>query len=895
MKDYSKIARPLNALLGTPTKKNTRGRSKKSTVPWRWTSECQISFDTLKLKLMEPPVLAYADFRQPFIVHTDASTSGLGAALYQVQEGKERVIAYASRGLNPSERNYPAHKLEFLALKWAVTDKFHGYLYGRPFRVITDNNPLTYVTTSAKLDATGHRWLAALSAYDFSLSYRPGSRNGDADGLSRRPHPPSDDKTQPAESTPVELTSDVIQVLCTHHLMDNDTDEASNPSIESVCCNSHIVLPSLDGTTPSQDGQPTLPAMPMDDWRRLQELDPTIKRVINLKMSGHRPSPREESPAVRNFLREWDRLHMHHNVLHRVRKVDEQRTFQLVVPPSHRDRAFQSIHDDVGHFGCAKTVELARQRFYWPGMLQDISERIKSCNRCVRRKTPTQHHVAPLCPVRTTEPLELVSMDYLTLEASKGGIENILVITDHLTKYAVAVPTKHQTAQTTAKALWENFLVHYGFPARFHSDQGRNFESRVIADLCKLANITKTRTTPYHPQGNGQCERFNRTLLDMLGTLNPDQKSDWKSYVRPLGHAYNATKHESTGFAPYFLMFGRHPRLPVDVNLGLQPSPIQSSPSQTPSGYVAKLKDHLQHAYDIALGNIKSTGATNKARYDLKSRENTLLEGDRVLVKKTGIQGKHKKDDIWDRDVYQVVRRISKDISVYDVRPETGPGRTRTLHRNMLLPCYQLSSDQPPSSATGVSKTPSVRRSLRLQHQREEADQADNVQDSDISPERPVEDVTLPGPTTSDSNSPSQSLTPSNTFSTEPNHASVRRSPSIIEPVPDATPTNSARCENNVEVADQPNVARTTIDAGHPPLRRSPRLRNKPTAHDAIVATSGDDIIARSLQHQTQNDEIRKSLNIHHVNIQLPVLYTQIKSWWRRLHVGTTFPVEGRV
>ena len=115
----------------------------------------------MKEKLSTPPVLAYADFKLPFLLHTDASVDGLGAVLYQVQDGIERVIAYASRGLRNSERNYPAHKLEFLCLKWAVTEKFHDYLYGNQFTIVTDNNPLTYVLSSAKLDATGHRWLAA--------------------------------------------------------------------------------------------------------------------------------------------------------------------------------------------------------------------------------------------------------------------------------------------------------------------------------------------------------------------------------------------------------------------------------------------------------------------------------------------------------------------------------------------------------------------------------------------------------------------------------------------------------------------------------------------------------------------------------------------------------------
>lgn len=136
--------------------------------------------------MTSPPVLAYTDCILPFEVHTDASSSGLRAELYQNQDGKNRVIAYASRSLKPSEKNYPAHKLEFLALKWAVCEKFHDYLYSSKFEVLTDNNPLTYILTTAKLDATGQRWVASLSDYDIVIRYKSGRMNMDADGLSRR-------------------------------------------------------------------------------------------------------------------------------------------------------------------------------------------------------------------------------------------------------------------------------------------------------------------------------------------------------------------------------------------------------------------------------------------------------------------------------------------------------------------------------------------------------------------------------------------------------------------------------------------------------------------------------------------------------------------------------------
>ena len=131
--------------------------------PFIWTEDCQQAVDVLKEHLTSSPILAYADYAAPFILQTDASGVGLGAVLSQIQDGIECVIAYANRCLNPAESRYPAHKLEFLALKWAVTDKLRDYLLGSQFTVLTDNNPLLYVTSSAKLDATGQRWVAALS------------------------------------------------------------------------------------------------------------------------------------------------------------------------------------------------------------------------------------------------------------------------------------------------------------------------------------------------------------------------------------------------------------------------------------------------------------------------------------------------------------------------------------------------------------------------------------------------------------------------------------------------------------------------------------------------------------------------------------------------------------
>ena len=134
-----------------------------------------------------------------------------------------------------------------------------------------------------------------------------------------------------------------------------------------------------------------------------------------------------------------------------------------------------------------------------------------------------------------------------------------------LTCFAQTFLTRYETAVTTAKILFDQFIAHYGFPCRLHSDQGHNFESAVIRELCQLANIDKSQTFLYHAPGNGMPERFNQTLMNMLGTLEENQKANWKAHLPPLVHAYNATRHESTGFKPHFLMFGRHRRLAIET------------------------------------------------------------------------------------------------------------------------------------------------------------------------------------------------------------------------------------------------------------------------------------------------------------------------------------------
>ena len=199
VQDFSRKLKPLYDLLkgtgGCPKKgeKSKMGKKQQphdSKMAVKWTGEHQQILESVVEYLQSPAVMAYPDYQLPFFMHCDASNQGLGAVLYQTQEGVDRVICYGSRTLSEAEKNYHLHsgKLEFLALKWAITDRFTDYLsYAPHFMVYTDNNPLTYVLTTAKLNAVGVRWVNELADYNFTIKYRPGKENIDADALSRRP------------------------------------------------------------------------------------------------------------------------------------------------------------------------------------------------------------------------------------------------------------------------------------------------------------------------------------------------------------------------------------------------------------------------------------------------------------------------------------------------------------------------------------------------------------------------------------------------------------------------------------------------------------------------------------------------------------------------------------
>ncbi|PIK36304.1 hypothetical protein BSL78_26871 [Apostichopus japonicus] len=628
--------------------------------------------------------MAFPDFSKPYILHTDASLMGLGAVLYQEQEGKLRVIAYASRTLSAPEKNYHSTKLEFLALKWAVTERFRDYLtYAKHFVVYTDNNPLTYIMTTARLNATGQRWVSDLASFRFDIKYRPGHSNQDADVLSRMPL--ETDINEYIQECTAEVPGCALQTIseCAAANVEGTFVYADSLTADIDLCN------IMNLTT---DHKVSL--IELKELKAAQANDPVIGKVLEYMEKGTKPTYKErkdEDPDVRALLNKWGELIVTtEGVLKRVTANREQ----LILPSKYKSMVLKQLHNEMCHVGVERTLDLVRERFYWAHMAKEVEFYVRKQCQCIKQKKPARHVKSPLVPIVTKEPFELVSIDYLHLEKSKGGYEYILVVVDHFTRFAQAYATKRKTALAAADHLFNDFFLKFGFPKRLHHDQGKEFENQLFTRLQQLSGVGHSRTTPYHPQGNGQVERLNRTLLNMLRSMTEQQRFNWKDSLRKCMHAYNCTKSEGTGYSPFFLMFGRTPRLPVDIAFGLKGDETTRTQNETTGDqretYAEKWRNKMKEAYKIAAQHAKKQSDRAKQRLDKKGHNVALHSGDRVLVKNLArVEGPGKLRPFWEEQVYVVTKQLP-DIPVYEVRPESNRGRIRVLHRNLLLPCDAL-------------------------------------------------------------------------------------------------------------------------------------------------------------------------------------------------------------
>ena len=318
---------------------------------------------------------------------------------------------------------------------------------------------------------------------------------------------------------------------------------------------------------------------------------------------------------------------------------------QLVVPSREHQEMIRRFHDSLfaGHLGVLRTVYRLHNRVYWPGLHHDVRSYLASCTVCLAGKSLCPRR-APMGHVDVGHRWDRVAMDLLdmSLTTAKGN-QYVLVMVDCFSRCTEACPLPDKTALTVADAFFQHIVCHFGMPMVIHLDQGREFENKIMHELCIMGGSHKTKSTPYHPESDGLVERFNRMLLMMLAMFAGENRDDWDDLLPAVMMAYRSSVHESTGFSPYRLMFGDECMLPMDVGLPRRESDL---PDPITSPYAIWVRDALEVAYDQVRRHSGQAVRRQKRPYDRRAVRRLFAVGDWVLHYYT-LAKKCKLDSAW--------------------------------------------------------------------------------------------------------------------------------------------------------------------------------------------------------------------------------------------------------
>ena len=588
---FSGVSQPLQKLSHW-----TPGRRKE---PFPWGSEQDRAFNAIKALFRETPVLRYPTEKGHFILDTDASNESIGAALSQIQEGVEVPLAFASNSMNKAQRNYCTTKRELLAVV-VYTKKFRHFLYGGDFTLRTDHHALKWLLNFKDAEGMIGRWLNHLSEFGLEnshIQHRAGSKHINADCLSRRP---------------------VRRCIRT----DCEDCGAHNAVVANVR------LP-YDGLLQN------LLEWSSDTIRKYQLTDPIIARLRETVPSGVcpvRPEISLENREMRRFLAQFTELEMRDDLLCRWKTCPGKgRMLQIVIPTAMRRDILYYCHghNTSGHFGKKRSLERLSRRYYWPGMSGDLLRWISTCPACCMGKPGPGLGKLPLQQELFGVRFARIAVDIISgIKMTPKGNVCMMVVSDYYTKYTRVYPLPDHTAVTCAETLVKGWVLHLGAPLMLHSDQGREFESKLWAEMCHQLAICKTRTNPYCPQSDGQVERFNRTLIQVLKPLVNEHMDDWDDQCEFVVHAYNNTVHSSTNCTPNLLVFGEDMIMPADLVFGV----VGISPEAPCTVlFVESLRERFKYAYEAVRTHLQKAAKWQKVGYDTGLKRRRFEVGDKVI------------------------------------------------------------------------------------------------------------------------------------------------------------------------------------------------------------------------------------------------------------------------
>ena len=619
----------------------------------QWTEECQTAFNSIKSSLQVEPVLKLPDFAKPFSLNTDACKYGIGAVLTQLHDDQEHPVAYYSKHLTRAQRNYSTTERELLAIVFAV-QHFKQFLYGGKFTVWSDHQPLKHLLSTKEPATRLLRLLNKLSTFDYEIKYKKGIANADADALSRIPLEPDEDEDQ----------VDDAPVIINYMIADNEQ---------------------------------------LNDQ---QKEDSNLEWLFALKQ--HSASENQHKVKVDEFAnreqqcyyKQWDRIHIINKKLYRTwtNTKGEQANiiFQYIVPFNKRIEIMQAAHDSVtsGHLGSDRTISRIAERFYWPGWEEQVNKYVISCSICQQAKASHHNNRAPLQPLLPNKPMELIASDLMGpfTPKSKSGNEYILIITDHFSKYVELFALRNTQAKTVAKHLID-FICRHGIPDDILTDQGTNYQSELLDEVYRVLDIHRKRTAAYHPQSDGISERHVQHFKNGIRTYLKEDPQEWDKHLNTLAFAYNSSTHATTKHSPFYLMTGRHMKIPLD----LFSDEVTIDLALNEDDYAHKLQTKLKQSFQQVQESREYAVNKAKIRHNRNCTAANFEIGDYVWrsVKKI-LKNKSKALQNSRDGPYVILNRFGETTyevkHLYKLR-----AKRETVHRDRLTRCHmrKLNTEQP--------------------------------------------------------------------------------------------------------------------------------------------------------------------------------------------------------
>jgi transposase InsO family protein len=674
---YAKIAGPLHEL----TKSNAR---------FVWGEVQSQAFEALRDALLSDKILSLPDpNNREFILDTDASDYALGAVLSQLQNEDERVMAYGSRCLNGSERNYCVTRKELLAVVYFMVYYKH-YLLGAHVLVRSDHGSLQWLKTMRNQSGQISRWMELLSPFHWTIKHRPGVSHANADALSRM-----------ACSGECAQCKKFISCLCTTHVPEDFPEDTD-------CC--------LVEQGPVDGGQKASKRLRHQNFARREKLKNTLfdlhlgwdvddlvlatkkdELLGKLLMWDSRPLWEEvsfEKQEVKSYWQMWGQwiVDPHGLIWYKWMVERGNYVWKLVIPECYQDAVLRAVHNlpTGGHFGEKRSVaQLVRLPVYWFHYKQSMRMHCRLCDQCLRCKTSGKKYRAPMNTYNVGEPMERMALDIAgPFHDTRKGNRYILVVMDYFTKWADMIPIPDHSAETCAKELVMRVFCRLGLPQELHSDQGRDFLSELFSNTCRLLQIRRTKTTPWRPQSDGMVERLNRTIGAMLRQYTSEAQDDWDDWLPLCNLAYNGSRQSSTSYTPYFLMFGRHVRLPLELVL---PTPdatlLDVSKPPTIHYFVARMEQTLRQVFKLVRDHLKAASVIQKRYYDRASNVRKLKIGQGVwLYNPQRRKGKSPKLQVSWEGPYAVIR-IYRNV-VVEIKASSRC-RSKVVHIDRLVPVKQ--------------------------------------------------------------------------------------------------------------------------------------------------------------------------------------------------------------